>query len=341
MSNNHTHWTLQKSFVPIHPDIYLPRHTKALMSAPQSHGVFFTPPLPMAVTTPSSHVPRLVSAIPTNAHRANIEHTIESTSKTTGNRAGLRQVTMAHEDRSQNSYNNSTENVAKSDRQSVSRLNATPSLVSRYGYSKQWEVVCRSNKEISTNIDNRNLGKKNKNVSHSRGKTKIRKETRTDPYEILLPKQRANTSTLHSASTSTSPSSTVTITRTRSSSANQLRRHRCSRCGQEGHNVRACPQTRWFKQRCGLCGLEGHNARSCQANKIQVESQAQKPKTLKGYLDDRNASFDPSDLSTVGSSLQADEERIMANVVRSRVSQQYTGVKPHADKEELIGGIKS
>lgn len=105
--------------------------------------------------------------------------------------------------------------------------------------------------------------------------------------------------------------------------------------------MRACPQTRWFKQRCGLCGLEGHNARSCQANKIQVESQAQKPKTLKGYLDDRNASFDPSDLSTVGSSLQADEERIMANVVRSRVSQQYTGVKPHADKEELIGGIKS
>lgn len=44
------------------------------------------------------------------------------------------------------------------------------------------------------------------------------------------------------------------------------RNYRCSRCGEEGHNVRACPvrlNVQWFHQRCGRCGLQGHNARNC------------------------------------------------------------------------------
>lgn len=43
----------------------------------------------------------------------------------------------------------------------------------------------------------------------------------------------------------------------------RVRRHRCSRCGAEGHNVRVCPMSKWFEQRCGLCGMVGHNARNC------------------------------------------------------------------------------
>lgn len=40
--------------------------------------------------------------------------------------------------------------------------------------------------------------------------------------------------------------------------------YRCSRCGNPGHNVRACPiPAIWFDQRCGHCGLTGHNIRNC------------------------------------------------------------------------------
>lgn len=40
--------------------------------------------------------------------------------------------------------------------------------------------------------------------------------------------------------------------------------HRCSRCGEEGHNVRNCHKLRgWYAQRCSSCGDVGHNSRNC------------------------------------------------------------------------------
>lgn len=46
--------------------------------------------------------------------------------------------------------------------------------------------------------------------------------------------------------------------------------HRCSRCGQTGHNVRNCKQApgrSWYAQRCSVCGEVGHNARNCARQK--------------------------------------------------------------------------
>lgn len=47
--------------------------------------------------------------------------------------------------------------------------------------------------------------------------------------------------------------------------------HRCSRCGDEGHNVRNCrKQSGWYAQRCSACGEVGHNARNCAARRASA-----------------------------------------------------------------------
>lgn len=310
------------------------------MSHGQSHGVFFTPPLPFSVPLSSSHVPRLGPVAPSNPNQSKTRKHIGSKNKSKEHGTDISPITRVHQDRGQASINNINTDSITEDGQLFSSPTASSSSVASYGNNKERNVVCESHKDIPTDPVNGNVENSSKNHILKKDSSKKQESAAKESHQFSQQSSRRSTSTFHSMPTSMSHSPSTTVHSIRRSTSPQLRRYRCSRCGQEGHNVRACAQMRWFKQRCGLCGIEGHNARSCQANKLHVPSHGRHPRTVTGTVGEGNERFDSSNLATVGRSLLTDEERMMANMARSRVSPRHASIKLDSDKEELIGGSK-